>query len=638
MIVGLLFGATNAAYIASRTEYLTHHLYFTFARMMAKEIDRYTLYTFVSLFAIWAVSKLIFKLKGFSRGIFVALVAAGVLQLCGVYRYASRLYSDAQHWLRFLAIKDLFADSAPQILTCAVLIVLVVIMFRRMRKGTRNIADTICSSDSSHERLNGNVPHRMSAKSIAYLESKRLLLTILLPLLLAVNLLPIPFHARNTVALKTKPNVIFIMVDTLRADHLHCYGYSKNTSPNIDRLAEGSLRFEKAISQASWTTASVSSFMTSRYLRLAGMTYRSHPLPENIILLPEALRDNGYTTAASISNPLAGELAGLNRGYDLYYQANNSKQDYHSSGPVFQAGLQLSDPKQDYHFSSPVIDESLRELDKIRDRKFFMFALFLDPHEPYVWRKKHQFDTDYHGQLGRMFYPMKELISSPADSKYVVSLYDGGVASADEYVGKLLDYLKKNRLYDDTLIVFLADHGQELNEHGIWGHGQHLYDESISVPLIVKLPGQTVGRVIKGSFPLIDLFPSVMNSIKIDSSSYDLQGTGFHFSGLQRVRETAIYSSTEYEGKNIESVRTSTRKLIRNRDNIREEQLFNLSSDGSEKCNLISRTDLSDKATLRKILDQKDRLIDSALSGQRTTDRQLTDKDKASMRALGYLQ
>ncbi|HEY3298298.1 MAG TPA: sulfatase [Armatimonadota bacterium] len=429
--------------------------------------------------------------------------------------------------------------------------------------------------------------------------------------------MPFLFHAKNVASVKKKPNIIFIMVDTLRADHLRCYGYSRNTSPNIDQFAKEGMRFERAIAQAPWTSASVSSFMSSRYLRIR-YKYGPQGIPDDVVLLPQALRDNGYTTAASISNPLAGRMAGLDRGYDLFYQANEDISNYSKR-------------------SEGVLSSAAKQLDKIGNGRFFLFVLFMDPHGPYMWRENHQFDPEYKGKLGKQPF-LADGSMSAEDHRYVVSLYDSGIAAADDYVGELIGYLKKKKLYDDTLIVFLSDHGEELNEHDVWGHGLHLYDESISVPFIVKMPEQKQGQVVKGTFSLIDLFPSVMDYIGCDVKSYGLQGTSVPFSGLKHMRETEIYSSTLFKDVNSESLRSSTRKYIKEIDRGNLEQYFDLSNDPLEMHNLALRCRPSDILQQRRSMSQKDEAIDAALASAVSTSHRLSSKDTTALRSLGYLQ
>lgn len=618
--LGFIWGGLLTSHIVSRTGYFRHHLYNTCARMLAAEVNQRTFCLAATLLALWALYGIVFKLKGFVRGLAILAVLgtlAIVVRRSELIANASDYLEANSSWLHLALLKDMFTDGILQILACLSLVVAGVFILRRMNNGSRNRIHTVQSAQVGKESFFASLYRQSLSNSTTILESTKLTFAIILPLLLLVNLLPYAFQAKNAVTLKKKPNVIFIMVDTLRADHLHCYGYPRNTSPNIDALANDGMRFQKAISQAPWTSASVSSFMSSRYLRIS---YKVGPqgMPDDVLLLPEVLRDNGYVTAASISNPLAGRMAGLDRGYELYYQADDNVKEYSKR-------------------SDGVLTNAFSQLDKIKDQKFFMFVLFMDPHGPYMWREKHQFYPEYKGKLGKK-PALAEANITPDDSKYIVSLYDSGIASADDYVGEVIRYLKKNKLYEDTLIVFLSDHGEELHEHNIWGHGLHLYDECISVPLIVKVPGQTSGRVIKGSFPLINLFPSVMDTIQYDVTPYGLQGKSAHFAGLRQTRETNIYSSTHFKYANLTSLRSSKKKLIKDQEYPGTLQFFDLSTDPLEQHKLLSNSRASDLIAQRKLLEQQDSYIDASLASSVSTPHQMSSKDTSTLRALGYLQ
>ena len=222
--------------------------------------------------------------------------------------------------------------------------------------------------------------------------------------------------------------------------------------------------------------------------------------------------------------------------------------------------------------------------------------------------------------------------------KYAIALYDGEIAYTDQCIGVLLAKLKELSLYDNTLIVVLADHGEEFNEHGKMAHGEHLYDESIRVPLIIKLPECKRGSIVQGSFPLIDLLPSVTKYIHCDTSALGFQGTAVPLDGLQSVRETYVYSETYFHNAQLQCLRGDTSKLIVDMESKRSE-VYDLKNDPGEKRNTAADSTRTSSA-LESLLKSVNARIDNSLKD--TVSRPLSDQEqmiaRKSMRALGYLQ
>jgi arylsulfatase A-like enzyme len=438
--------------------------------------------------------------------------------------------------------------------------------------------------------------------------------TAILALFLLVNAAFGVSYVRNAIFAQSSPNIIYIMVDTLRADHLGCYGYSRNTSPNIDRFAAGAIRFSKAISQAPWTTPSITSFMTSRYVPMSMDHLQWAPMW--MPLMPEILKDKGYVTSAVVSNQIAGSSVYLNRGYDWF-------SEYFGAG---NRGV-----------TSPEVTR--RALHRIRDTKgqrFFMFAHFMDPHDPYVLHPGHDFYPDYKGRLRRD--RMLATACSGDDLKHEEALYDSEIAFTDEYIGKIFDELKRQGLYDDSLIVLLADHGEEFCDHGGIKHSLTLYDELLSVPLIIKLPGQHQGRVVAGNFPLIDLLPSVLKCIHIDTSALKFQGADVPLNTVSVLRDKEIYSRTNGGPVNLSSLRSAKWKVIKDGTK-RTYRLFDLVNDPKEQHNLASaRPDLA--LALGNQVTRMDKQVIDAMGDLKALQAPPEQERgfQKNLRSLGYLQ
>lgn len=376
------------------------------------------------------------------------------------------------------------------------------------------------------------------------------------------------FRVRNAVTLRDKPNVIFIMVDTLRADHVGSYGYDLPTTPNIDRLARESTRFEHAVSQAPFTPWSVASLMTSRYpdtiYQIDGPLFTS--FNSYFPTLAETLREQGYSTNAVISNPTLKRDSGYEQGFDVYDDRPSSLRA-DESVPTSEA----------------VTDLALQRLSGMKNRKFALYLLYMDPHEPYTRRKGFEFGES---KLDRLAEARLEKQYGPAlirDRLERYDKYNSEIGYTDYHIGRFLDGLKRQGLYDDTLIVFFSDHGEEFFEHGSFGHIWRLYEESIQVPLLVKLPHQRRGKIVRGTFPLIDLYPSLMADLRINVSNLGLQGDAVNLPSVLQCADKPVFSSTFYThcamNGGYKFITTDKKRVTK--------QLFDLRTDRWETHNLL---------------------------------------------------
>lgn len=288
------------------------------------------------------------------------------------------------------------------------------------------------------------------------------------------------------------PNVLLITVDTLRADHLSCYGYHLKTTPNIDRLASEGVRFARAYSPIPLTGPAHFSLMTSRYPQEHGARINGVPQQEDarLLFLPQILRRFDYRNAAFISAwPLVGRLTGLDEWFDHYdedlirtYQMLNSSR-----------------------YAEDVTPKAIRWLQTNDSRPFFLWVHYFDPHSPYHLREEYaNLDSTGHPENGspEMDEEIRERIQK----------YDSEIAYADHYIGELLGVVDELKLRESTLVVLVADHGESLGEHGYVGHGRQLYEPVIHVPLIFRLPGVvTAGKVVEEQVSLIDVSPTIVD-------------------------------------------------------------------------------------------------------------------------------
>ena len=296
-------------------------------------------------------------------------------------------------------------------------------------------------------------------------------------------------------------NIVLITIDTLRADHLSCYGYNRETSPNIDRIAEEGILFKNVIAPSSWTAPSMVSLFTSTYPVNHGVVYgllwKKHKkytqdvLSEGLSTLPEILKTQGYTTFGVSSNHnLTAEL-GFARGIDYFKYVGNAN-------------------------SADRINEIVCSWeDKIKGgKKFFLWVHYMDPHHPYhdrlPWSAQYTSPslTRALNLTGKSTKQLNKLIpifkKNPEHLSNLIALYDSEINYVDSHVGQLI---QKFELDKNTLIIITSDHGEEFLEHGFIGHAWNLYQETILVPLIIKLPYSSDKRSIDKSINLLERLP-----------------------------------------------------------------------------------------------------------------------------------
>jgi arylsulfatase A-like enzyme len=308
-----------------------------------------------------------------------------------------------------------------------------------------------------------------------------------------------------------KANVIWILLDTLRADSLHCYGYERNTSPNIDALASRGVLFESNFAQGTWTAESVSTYMTGRYfpaqyINLAQL--REVRLPaKGEYLLPEIFRENGYTTMMiTMADAWFSGQSRLVRGFDEFI------------------GVEAKNPAK-VSFEE-LNEEIFSYLDRQHGQPFFLYIHAWDPHFPHDPRPPYDrwIDPTYDGsqiEQGNRFGArhLERSGFSKRDQEYLRALYDGSVLYADHQFGLLIKRIKGLKLLDSTLIILSADHGETLGEDGktVAHAGAKTFDEVTQVPLIMAGPGVPAGHRVDCITESVDIVPSIIDLLNLKS-------------------------------------------------------------------------------------------------------------------------
>ncbi|MBU0763018.1 MAG: sulfatase-like hydrolase/transferase [Candidatus Altiarchaeota archaeon] len=371
-------------------------------------------------------------------------------------------------------------------------------------------------------------------------------------------------------------NVILISIDTLRADHVSSYGYFRNTTPNIDSFFSNGFFLMNAFSHTPYTSPSHMSLLTSTYPAVHKIRNNdqlsTHRL-RGLITLAEVLSDNGYKTAAFTGGGNVAREQGFDRGFQLFHDGCLIDQvDEDGLEPIFSW-----------------IDES-------KNQKFLLFLHTYIPHDPYVPPRKFNIfvDPNYSGSLIKTGEEFQEILQTDnlsnfngkrklfwknmkktdiSDVRHMISLYDGDILYADYKLGMILRYLEENNLVNNSIIILFSDHGEEFMEHGGFLH-EKLYDETLHVPLIIKMP-HSDGGVITSPAGLIDVSPTILEYLGIPAPNI------FQGSSLKPLMESEEGDRIIYSQKtnNQVSIRTPKWKYISLSG---DEGLYDLVSDPNE--------------------------------------------------------
>lgn len=422
-----------------------------------------------------------------------------------------------------------------------------------------------------------------------------------------------------------QPNVVIYLVDTLRADHLGCYGYPRPTSPNIDAFARDATRFGRAEAQSPWTRTAVASLFTGLNARSHGTVGDRSTLAPSLPVLAEILGQRGYDTLAAVTNGNVSATFGFERGFDTYRQL-------------------AEDLSREVHRQSDQVNQVVYPWleGQPSDRPFFLYVHTTDPHGPYSPRQPYRdrfaaHVTDPHtGTLQHLTSTDPETAPRAAQRNDLMALYDAEVAFNDANFGDFLDKLKELDLYSSSLILFLSDHGEAFYEHGKWQHGQTLYAEELRVPFLLKLPGGLGrGRTVWEVARQIDVLPTLLDYLNAPIPP-QIEGRSLLPLILgRRPRRDPVPTFGYHVGKDhyLESVSVGHHKLIRAyfpATQRWEIQLYDVSTDPTETRNLALQEPL-----WREYLQSLFKVGPQATVSPPQT---RIDSDlREALRALGYL-
>ncbi|MFC1677128.1 sulfatase [Planctomycetota bacterium] len=444
----------------------------------------------------------------------------------------------------------------------------------------------------------------------------------------------------------TQPkNVLLIGIETLRADHVSCLGYHRNTTPTLDKLARKGVVFSGAMATSSWTLPAVTSVFTSLYPGVHKTTGTQRRLSENITTLTEILKENNYSTAAFVSNPTLDSPCGLSKGFQLYDDFSvrlDTSLNLFENNPLDNQGNYIS------MTSEPVNRPAISWLNKNHQKPFFMFVFYYDPHYDYVPPAPFDtaFDPDYKGRIdgcGIIREPRKSTRPAQRDLDHIIALYDGEILYTDGYIAELLEKFKELEILDDTLVVVFGDHGDEFYEHGSTGHGHSLYKELIHIPLIFSWPTTIPqNKQIDAIVSQIDVMPTVLDYLGIKYDGF-MQGDSLRpliESQKEKLHNTVYAEVSIHNNNHFAAAISKDNKFILDL-NTDDKQLFDLNEDTNEQLNLYKERP-ANLIPLEADLTQwraKNNKFANQFGGNEDSNKVEPDETRLrELKALGYLQ
>lgn len=426
---------------------------------------------------------------------------------------------------------------------------------------------------------------------------------------------------------KRRPNIVWISLDTLRADHLGSYGYSRPTSPNLDAFAARSLRFEWAISQAPWTRPSHRSMLTGVYPASRGGL--------DSPMIGEVLYRAGYQTFAATGGGQVDSTLGFDRGFEIY-----------------RVWDWIHEPQQMVDWTRTRVDRS--------GRPFFAFLHCYEVHEPYTHPRFAEGlpAGRLAGEVSKEIWNRLRKKFSVDEQRYAEAMYDGDLAYTDGKLGEFFAGFERAGLLSESIIIVTSDHGEQFWEHGSWGHGQNLYDHQLHVPLLVFLPdgvraeidqraraqGKTalVQGVLDDQVELIDLYPTLLEILGVELES-PVNGRSLLpvLGGLGPLpAREAFAEHTNVKEKEQKALRTPRFKFIvsipRRSSDGREEsyELFDLKRDPREQKNLapgLAARVLELRGKVGRIVEGSDTARDEEVPAG------IDEELRNQLKALGYI-
>jgi len=429
------------------------------------------------------------------------------------------------------------------------------------------------------------------------------------------------------------PNIIIIVADALRADHLGAYGYSQPTSPIIDKFASQGLLFENVWANSPWTKPSVGSLFTSFYPHEHGAFFWTSILSDGCLTLAEFMKNSWYKTMAVQTNPAISKNYNFDQGFDYYEEKPLAR-------------------------GKEVTRLFGKWLARNKNRPFFVYLHYYDTHHPYNVPLEYSLKFGS-GEAIQKFFPgtfsqleirtLTKFGLNQDDKNSIVRLYDGAINYFDEQFSSLLFMLKRYDILDNTIIILTSDHGEEFWEHGNYEHGHSVYDEVLRVPLIIGYGHNLSPERISAKYQLVDILPIIAQLSNIEPPS---NIRGIDLTKGSRDGGRVVFAEGLLYGEEKKVVIRDSFKLIRNTGKIYPDtlepygflnnylsekpkvdlELYDIKQDWKETNNLVK--------TLPDMTEKLNRLLDRIVlmnSGPSDLSRERVNQKLEDLKSLGYI-
>ncbi len=435
-------------------------------------------------------------------------------------------------------------------------------------------------------------------------------------------------------------NVLLIIVDTLGTRHTGIYNDSLDTTPNLNALAERSVVFNRAYSASSWTKPSLSSAFTSLFPSQHHADKVYVPLDRSFETLAERMQARGYKTVGFVSHTMLSHENGFDQGFDEYAIAPINRHAHFTISSENVTRMALDWFNKNGNFLEPQQDQA--------GSRFFMSLHYFDPHFSYMHHPQFDYSSWYKGKLkaGAGFRTLKEAQPNftPDDVKFLIDLYREEIKFTDFHIGRLLDELKARGIDKNTMIVFMADHGEEFLEHKAMGHSHTLYEELVHVPFMFSMPGLIQPRRIDTPVSTMDLLPTLEEFFAVPNPRSYWQGRSLKssLSGSAEPPDRHIFSELEYDAPRVPSAHklsivAGEQKLITD-EITKQHELYNLQKDPLELNNLAaSSKELVERlsAELAAFKEMVNKTVDPSIVPAKPAEQ--SPEQIKQLKSLGYL-
>lgn len=461
--------------------------------------------------------------------------------------------------------------------------------------------------------------------------SERGTLTLLILLIIFLSLFCGPTGTGITPK-KGYPNVILIVIDTLRADHLGCYGYHRNTSPQIDKFANAATLYRKSYSSSPWTVPSHASMFTGKdALEHGARTFFVsdpepqifvNPLARAHVTIAEILLKEGYTTGAFIAN-----FAFLTR----HFQFNQGFTTFHVK----------------YDYAAKMNPGLFNWIENMQDDSFFLFINYMDTHKPYNITPRPGFIDDVDSTPNEVLFEAMYEAVLPGEkpvagdlARKIIDQYDVAIANMDEQIGVLIEFLKSLDLFEETLLIITSDHGEYFGEHQLVEHSKDVYQEALHVPLIVKSPHQKVGAENDTLVSSVDIPQIIIENCLLEKSGNFTEIFPYSPGNHMVVSENYYGRNKDFFdprwGHRFQRIRRAffdwPHKFIFSSDD--KHELYNIHTDKKEAENLIAVN-----PEIAAVFDAKiQRFLRETQQEQQLIEKPLSRKQEEALRSLGYIK